>query len=147
MNPHPNDRLSVFDIGRVENDPQLALEFGPMHLTKNIVRVAWLNPTTKEVSNIWEVKWDQDRKHSHAVTRVNIREGFKQLVFVFPDFIIGLRQHFEYNFRHYNFVFDPTKLDESNKIMDKDQFITIDAIEDSVIYSIKKMVIVYHLVD
>ena len=144
---HVNDKLQIFNIGTIDNDPQLGLDLGITHLVANKVRVAWMDPTSKDVKNIWEIKWDQDRKQGHALTRVNIREGFKQLVFVFPDHIVGLRQHFEYNFNHFNYIFDPSKLDESQKVMDRDQFINIRVIEESTIYSVQQMSIVYHLVD
>lgn len=147
INGHVNDRLTKFAIGAVDKDPQLAFDIGTVHLVQNKVRMSWIDPQSKDVKNIWEVRWDQDRKQGHALTRVNIREGFKQLVFVFPDFIVGLRQHFEYNFNHFNYIFDPSKLEESQKIMDKDQFINIQVIADSTVYSVQQMSIVYHLVD
>lgn len=118
-----------------------------MHLVQNTVRVAWVDPTSKDVKNIWEVKWDQDRKQNHALTKVNIREGFKNVIFVFPSYIVGLRQHYEYNFNHFNYIFDPSKLDESQKVLDRDQFINISVIADSTVYSVQQMSIVYHLVD
>lgn len=138
MNGHMNDKLKKYDIGAIDNDPQLGYDLGVSHLVAGKVRIAWVDPSTKEAKNIWEVKWDSDIKtnQGQAVTKVSIREGFKQIIFVFSDYIVGLRQHFEYNYNHFNYVLDPSKLEESQKVMDKDHYLNIQAIVESTVYSV-----------
>jgi len=58
VNGHVNDKLTKFAIGAVDNDPQLGFDLGTTHLVQNKVRLSFIDPQSKDVKNIWEIKWD-----------------------------------------------------------------------------------------
>jgi hypothetical protein len=125
-----------------------------VHLNVNFVRIAWMDPASKDIKSVWETRWgDKNKidkiKHSIAVTKVKIDTGIKELIFVFPTFIVAIRHHFEYNYNHFNYIFNPKNLPASKKSIGSLQNIEIDVVTPHfhADFTINKLNIIYTIVD
>gem|GEM_PF-4009984 len=116
-------------------------------MNKNFVRFAWFDPATKHVKTVWESRWG-DKKHSISLTKVEIDEGIKQLIFVYPSYMVAIKDHFELNYHHFNYVFNPEKLPVGKRQPGSDQNFEIDVTSPrSDDYEVHKLNIKYQIVD
>lgn len=79
---------------------------GDIHFQDNYVRLSFKDKDSNTVSiwNVWSHSSVTAQRTKAEITHV------KNLVFIAPDYYIGIKAHFEYNFNFLNFVFDPSKL-------------------------------------
>ena len=144
-----NDFLKTHVFDR-EFDEHKKYEIHHVHLNTRIIRFSWIDPVSKDIKSVWETKWGTTNKHSIALTQAKLSDGIKDLIFVFPSYIVAIKQHFEYNYNHFNYIFNPKSLPESKRSPGTDHNFEIDVTNshnDGSSFELKKMNIVYHITD
>jgi hypothetical protein len=110
--------------------------FDKVHLVRDQARISW-KKTNQNIVNVWDIRWTEGTDLNRAqITVVKMPEedalAFKELVFIYPDYIVGLRDNFEYNYNHFAYIFEAAKLSDSQKAnKEKDQILTFNVLTRS----------------
>jgi hypothetical protein len=113
------------------------------------VRFSFIDPVSKDIKSVWESRWGTKKKSDISITKVKLMEGIKDLVFVYPTYIVAIKQHFEYNYKHFNYVFNPKNLSNAQKTPGAHQNLEIYVVHphDKDFEGLKKINITFQIVD
>lgn len=100
------NKLGEYTIDNSHIEGKTGVEIDDVHFQDNYVRLSFRDKD--HVLSIWNV-WSHSTKEAQR-TKASLPAGITSLVFMAPDYYIGVRAHFEYNFNFLNFVFDPSNL-------------------------------------
>lgn len=103
-----NDNLKTYSFSNA-HDKERDYYLHRVTLNKNIARFAWADKSTKHIKKVWETRWGNN-KHVISVTKVEVPPNMTELVFVYPTYMVTLEDHFEHNYHHFNYIFNPEKL-------------------------------------
>jgi hypothetical protein len=141
-----NDHLNTYKFDKA-TDPHKKYELHHVSLNKEYIRFAWRDPTSGDIKTVWETRWGQK---GHRITRTiaELEPGFKEIQFVFPAFIVAIKEHFEYNYHHFNYVFNPLKMEKSKREPGTDHNFAIEVASPHLeTYEVFKLNIKYQIVD
>lgn len=100
------NKLGEYLISKNVEEGKEGIYLGDIHFQNNYVRLSFRDKT--KIVSIWNV-WSNSKKTAQR-TRALIPAGMTELVFIAPDFYIGIKKHFEHNYNFLNFVFDPSNI-------------------------------------
>jgi hypothetical protein len=141
-----NDNLKTYTFDK-EHDEHKKYDLYGVHLANNFVRFAWIDPTSKDIKTVWETRWG-NKQHAISLTKAKLEPGIKELIFVYPSYIVGIKKHFEYNFHHFNYVFNPEAMPKSKREPGADYNFGIQVTSPHLSdYEVHKLNIKYQIVD